>query len=85
MGWGVSLGTVVMRLMPGSVVMVIGDAVNVGFRVSSIAGREHRPHILAIEAVRHGAKGGFSFSGPETLPVKGRVDEVTIYGVSGQT
>jgi len=37
MGWGATMGPVVMQLMPGSVVMVLGDAVNLGFRISSIA------------------------------------------------
>ena len=36
-------GPVVMQLMPGSVVMVLGDAVNLGFRISAIAGREGLP------------------------------------------
>ena len=82
MGWGVSMGTVAMRLMPGAVVMVIGDAVNVGFRVSSIAGREGRPDILVTEPVREAAGEAFAFSEPETVPVKGRVGEVTMYGLA---
>lgn len=82
MGWAVTLGSVVMRLMPGAVVMALGDIVNVGFRIASIAGREGRPSILATEIVREASKGPFEFGEPETVPVKGRVGTVTIYGVS---
>jgi adenylate cyclase len=81
MGWALTMGSVVMRLMPGSVVMVLGDAVNVGFRISSIAGREGRPTILATQAVRDAADGPFGFGEPETVSVKGRVGTETIYGV----
>jgi class 3 adenylate cyclase len=81
MGWALTMGSVVMRLMPGSVVMALGDAVNVGFRISSIAGREGRPTILAVQAVREAAGEPFKFSEPETVPVKGRVGTETIYGV----
>ena len=84
MGWAACLGPVTMRLMPGSVVMVIGDAVNVGFRISSIAGREGRPTILATETVREAADGSFTFGEPEAVSVKGRVGIETIYGVSAR-
>ena len=82
MGWGAVMGPVVMQLMPGSVVMVLGDAVNLGFRISAIAGREGRPNILATEAVRQAADASFSFGDPENVTVKGRVGVETIYGVS---
>jgi len=82
MGWAVVIGSVVMRLMPGAVVMALGDMVNVGFRIASIAGREGRPHILATDLIRQAANGPFGFGEPETVPVKGRVGFETIYGVS---
>jgi adenylate cyclase len=84
MGWGATMGPVVMQLMPGSVVMVLGDAVNLGFRISSIAGREHRPKILATESVRQAADDSFLFGDPESVTVKGRVGVETIYGVSAR-
>ena len=82
MGWAVTLGSVVMRLMPGAVTMALGDMVNVGFRIASIAGREGRPSILAADAIRQAARGPFVFGEPETVPVKGRVGTETIYGVA---
>jgi adenylate cyclase len=82
MGWAATSGSVMMRLMPGSVVMVIGDAVNVGFRISALAGRQGRPTVLATQAVRDAAQSLFRFGSAETLLVKGRIGEETIYGVS---
>jgi class 3 adenylate cyclase len=82
MGWGATMGPVIMQLMPGAVVMVLGDATNLAFRISSIAGREHRPNILATQAVRDAANGSFVFSDPEKVLVKGRETEETIFGVS---
>jgi len=84
MGWAITMGPVTMQLMPGSVVMVLGDAVNVGFRIASIAGRERRSSILANQVVKDAAEGQFTFSDPETVTVKGRVGEETIYGVSAR-
>lgn len=83
MGWGITRGQVTMQLMPGSVVMVIGDAVNVAFRLASIAGREHRPSILAIEAVRESVqRSPFEFGASEDVAIKGRVGTERIYGIS---
>jgi len=81
MGWGASFGPATMQLMTGSVVVVLGDAVNVAFRISGIAGREGRPNILATQSLRDAADGGFTFGDPETVAVKGRVGTETIYGV----
>jgi adenylate cyclase len=82
-GWGLTVGDVVVHTMPGPVVMMLGDAVNVAFRISSIAGREHRPTILAAEVIRKLAKGSYRFGEPETVYVKGRVGPETIVGVAG--
>jgi class 3 adenylate cyclase len=82
MGWAATMGPVTMQLMPGSVVMVLGDAVNVGFRIASISGREGRANILATELVQEAAVGSFTFGEPETVPVKGRVGTETISSVS---
>jgi class 3 adenylate cyclase len=84
MGWALSLGPVTMQLMPGSVVMVLGDAVNVAFRIASISGREGRASILATHLVAEAADGSFTFGEPETVMVKGRAGEVKIFGVSAR-
>ena len=81
MGWGASIGSVVMQLMPGAVRMILGDATNVAFRISSIANREGRPAIIATNALRKAAAGSFAFGDPETVKGNGRVSAETIYGV----
>ena len=81
MGWAATLGTVVMRLMPGSVVMALGDAVNLGFRVASLSGRDGRHNSLATQAVKDAASGSYRFVDPEPVTVKGRVGIETIYAV----
>lgn len=81
MGWAVALGEVVVQLMPGSVVMVLGDAVNVGFRLAGLAGRTGRPSIVATAATMQAAP-SFGYGPAEVMGVKGRVGSVTIYGVS---
>ena len=82
MGWAVTTGPVVIHLMPGSVVMAIGDWVNIAFRIASISGREGRPAILATESVREATRGPWAFGAPEVVTVKGRVGSLTIHGVS---
>ena len=81
MGWAMTMGSVVVHMMPGSVVMMLGDTVNVGFRISSIAGREGRPVVLVSQAIRDQATGNHRFGEPETVQVKGRVEAETIYGL----
>jgi adenylate cyclase len=82
MGWALTSGPAVVHMMPGSLVMVLGDAVNVGFRLSGIAGRDGRPTVLASQAVLDKAVGPYGFGPPETVAVKGRVEPETIYGVT---
>jgi len=81
MGWAATAGSVVMRLMPGSVVMALGDVVNLAFRIASLSGRDGRHNILATQAVKDAASGPYRFADPETVTVKGRVGIETIYGV----
>ena len=45
MGWGVASGTAAVSLMTGMLVTVLGDATNVAFRLSGIAGRDGRPDV----------------------------------------
>lgn len=81
MGWAATLGSVVMRFMPGSVVMALGDVVNLGFRIASLSGREGRHNILATREVKDAASGPYRFADPESITVKGRETVETIYGV----
>lgn len=81
MGWAATLGSVVMRLMPGSVVMALGDVVNLAFRIASLSGRDQRHNILVTQAVKDASSGPYRFTDPEQVTVKGRVGIETIYNV----
>jgi class 3 adenylate cyclase len=67
--------------MPGAVLMVLGDATNLAFRISSIAGRESRAAILATQELCDAAGDRFVFGPPETVTVKGRSSSEIIRGV----
>jgi len=83
MGWGCSFGAASIRLLPGSIVTVLGDATNVAFRVAGIAGRAGRPAVLGTGAICRQAEGEglFRFGEPETVSLKGRVGTEEVRGV----
>lgn len=81
MGWGVTVGDASMTLLAGSLTTVLGDATNVAFRLSGLAGREGRPSILVEDSVRTRISGAMAFGDPLVLAVKGRDDDVTVYGL----
>jgi class 3 adenylate cyclase len=72
MGWGVTLGRTAIAQLSGSLMTVLGDTVNLAFRVSSIAGREGRAPVLASSAVRALASVDADYGATETYEVKGR-------------
>jgi class 3 adenylate cyclase len=72
MGWGVTIGPTAIAALSGSLITVLGDTVNLAFRVASIAGREGRAPVLASAAVRELAAGAAEYGGTESYEVKGR-------------
>jgi adenylate cyclase len=81
MGWAVVLGKVGVSSLAGHLMTVIGDATNLAFRLSSLAGREGRPSVVVTEQVRSLAGPSFRFAEAEQVTVKGRVGVETILGV----
>jgi adenylate cyclase len=82
MGWGVASGPAAVSQLTGMLVTVLGDATNVAFRLSGLAGREGRPDVLVTDAVHRAASSGFAFTAPLTIQVKGRTQAVQVLGVS---
>ena len=82
MGWGVACGPAAVSLMTGMHVTVLGDATNVAFRLSGIAGRDSRPAVLVTDAVYHAASAGFAFTPMSAVQVKGRRQAVEVLGAS---
>jgi adenylate cyclase len=84
MGWAVTYGPVAMSSYAGALAGLLGDPVNVGFRLASMAGRQGRSKVLVAEdAVAAGAV-RFGLGPPEVVTVKGRLAPVTIRQVSAR-
>jgi len=77
MGWGVACGPAAVSQMTGRIVTVLGDATNVAFRLSGLAGRDGRPTVLVTGAV-HRSAAGFAFTPLPAVQVKGRRQVVEV-------
>ena len=82
MGWGVAAGPAAVSQLTGMLVTVLGDATNVAFRLSGLAGRDGRPEVLVTGAVHHATGASFAFTPPSALSVKGRSQAVEVLGAS---
>ncbi len=80
MGWGVALGPAAVSQLTGMLVTVLGDATNVAFRLSGLAGREGRPDVLVTDAVYGATSAAFAFTSPSEIQVKGRRQPVQVLG-----
>jgi adenylate cyclase len=80
MGWGVSFGQAAVSGLGGPLATVLGDATNVAFRLSGIAGRDGWPDVLVTSAVRHAIDAGFAFTPLPAVQVKGRRNPVEVLG-----
>jgi adenylate cyclase len=80
MGFGISSGPAAVSLMTGAMVTVLGDATNVTFRLSGIAGRTGWADVVITDSVHAFAPDAFSYSEPAEVEVKGRTSKVKCYG-----
>jgi adenylate cyclase len=80
MGWGVASGPAAVSQLTGMLVTVVGDAANVAFRLSAIAGRDGWADVLVTEAVYRATADGFAFTRPTAIQVKGRTQTVQVLG-----
>jgi class 3 adenylate cyclase len=81
LGWSVVTGEAAMGSITGVPLTVLGDAVNLAFRLAGLAGREGREPVLVTEAVRELIGPAREFAAPEQVRVKGRQRVETVYGV----
>jgi adenylate cyclase len=72
MGWGVVQGMAAVAAMTRSVDAVIGDATNVAFRLSGLAGRQGRAAVLATSGVHRAVAEHFTWGTGESVEIKGR-------------
>ncbi len=82
MGWGVAAGPAAVSMLTGMLVSVLGDATNVAFRLSGVAGRDGRPDVLVTDAVYRATAASFAFTAPSAIEVKGRTQAVETLGAS---
>jgi adenylate cyclase len=82
MGWGVASGPAAVSRLTGMLVTVLGDATNVAFRLSGLAGRDGRPDVLVTGAVHRVTAASFAFTAPSVIQVKGRSQAVEALGAS---
>jgi adenylate cyclase len=81
MGWGVVQGRAALAAMTRSVDAVIGDATNVAFRLSGLAGRQGRAAVLVTSGVHRAAVKQFVWGASESVEIKGRSGMETIFPV----
>lgn len=81
MGWGVASGSAAVSTLTGMLVSVLGDATNVAFRLSGLAGRDDRPDVLVTAAVHDATRHLFTFGPVCAVTVKGRRQPVEVLGV----
>ena len=80
MGWAVTFGEAVAGRPALSRDSIHGDAVNLAFRLASLAGREGLPDVLVTAEVVDGAPRAALFAPIDEISVKGRAAPVRAYG-----
>lgn len=81
MGWGVVRGMAALAAMTRSVDAVIGDATNLAFRLSGIAGRHGRAAVMVTSGVHGAVAGQFVWGAGESVEIKGRSGTETVFPV----
>jgi class 3 adenylate cyclase len=84
MGWGVVRGMAALAAMTRSVDAVIGDATNLAFRLSGIAGRHGRAAVMVTNGVQRAVAAQFLWGAGESVEIKGRRGTETVYPVIGR-
>ncbi len=84
MGWGVVQGMAALAAMTRSADTVIGDATNVAFRLSGLAGREGRAAVLVTRDVHAAVAAQFVWGPAERVELKGRSGRETVFGAIGR-
>lgn len=87
MGWGVNVGEVSMSSLTGARSSVVGDAVNVAFRLATMAARDGRAEVLIAAEVASRTKDRFAYGESAQVAVRGRTTPVRVLAVqsSGST
>jgi len=82
MGWAVVVGDAGVTTLAHGLISVLGDATNLAFRLSGLAGRDGRPPVIVTREVSELLGDKFALGPPEQVTVKGRVTPEVILGVT---
>jgi class 3 adenylate cyclase len=82
MGWAVTVGEVAVGRTSPSKLAVFGDAVNLAFRLSGIAGREGMPAVLVTDEVAGATPPEVGLGQPTEVEVKGKTGVTSVRGAS---
>ena len=85
MGWGVVQGMAALAAMTRSVDAVIGDATNVAFRLSGLAGRQGRAAVLVTSGVHRAVADQYTWGTSESVEIKGRSGLETVFPAIART
>jgi class 3 adenylate cyclase len=85
LGWAVVEGTASVSSLTGALIAVVGDATNLAFRLSGLAGREGRPPVIVTDAVRTLLGDRYAYGQSEDVATKGRTGDERIVGVLGRS
>lgn len=83
MGWAISHGLVAVSALTGSLVSVVGDATNLAFRLSGIAGRQGRAPVVVTAGVHDLVPDHYRYGPPDEVETKGRSGMETVYELFG--
>jgi adenylate cyclase len=82
MGWAVVFGDAAVSSLTGAPVGVVGDATNLAFRLSGLAGRDDRPPILVTKPMHDQVADRYKFGEPFEVETKGRTGTEVVYGIT---
>jgi class 3 adenylate cyclase len=82
MGWAVTVGEVAIGRTSPSKLAVFGDAVNLAFRLSGLAGRDGMPSVLVTDDVAQSGPPDIALGEPTDVMVKGKTGAVTVRGAA---
>jgi adenylate cyclase len=85
MGWAVVQGNAAIAAMTRTVEAVVGDATNVAFRLSGIAGRAGHAVVMVTDAVHTAVAAQYVWGDAEQVAIKGRMFNETVYPVLRRT
>lgn len=81
MGWGLSHGDAAVSSLTGVLLGVVGDATNLAFRLSGIAGRQGRGEVIVTDDLCRLLTHRYPFEELEYVNVKGLPDAAAVRGL----